>query len=591
MSTGAIYLALDTIQSDAKTQLDNEALLYAQEGLEAVRNMRDRDFLSLTNGDHGLELVAGEWQFIAAPEEIDGGFYSRTVTIEDVYRDATTGDIAETGDIDLDMKKIISEVTWSWKAIHERPITLITYLANWPSDDWIQTTCPEFDAGYYFDTSTVSSAPPPVDNCALQIATILSPTTFFSSANVGSHGKDVVIDGNYAYVAVSKTKKGFAVIDISDPANPSVIATKDIGGKGRYISKQGNYVYIGIDNFWGGLAVVDVSNPSNPVVDSSVFSIFSGNQPTPDGDYMFMGIERFFYSFISININNPTSAYLVDWLNLWTNVRTVHLDGDYAYLGVDNDWQGFRVVDVSDPQDVSQIASLDVGEEVNAVEITGSIAYVGTEQSNNSLQVVNISDPYNPAIVTSVDVGGEIEDLVMYGDTLYAAINTQNSGLAVIDISNPLYPELAYNLDVQGKAKGIDTDGDYVYLTINTSNKGLVIIEVAQAGVSTSGQYVTKVSDTGSTDTKYNFIDWDHIEVPGASLKFQFRTSSTESNIWTATWVGPDGTGSTYYDTPRTPIKLHEGRTGSRYMQVEAFLESDGVTTPVLEDIRINYNP
>lgn len=590
MSVGAVYLALDVVQNDAKIQLDNEALLYAQEGLEAVRNMRDNDFLSLTSGDHGLVLVDGKWEFIAAPEEIDGFFY-RTVTVDDVYRDPTTGEIAETGNLDPDIKKITSEIVWSWKAVQERSVVLTTYLSNWPSDDMVDTTCTEFNAGYYFDTVAVSTAGPPADNCAVQIGSITSPSTFFTSANVGSHGTDVVVDGDYAYVAVSKTQKGFSVVNISDPTNPYVVSELNIGGKGRYVAKQGNYVYVGVDNVLGGIAIIDVSNPSNPQKDNSIFNIFAGNQPAPSGNYLYVGIERFLYSFIAVNISDPLNAYIIDWLNLWTNVRAVHLNGNYAYLGVDDDWNGLRVVDVSTPNNINQIASLDVGEEVNAIEISGSVAYVGTEQANNSLQVVNISDPNNPVVVNSLNVGGEIEDLVIDGDYLYAGLNVQNSGLAAIDISNPLYPSLLYNLDIGAKVEGIDTDGDYLYLANDTNNMGLVVIGVTEEGMATSANFVTAVFDTGNTETQYNFIDWDYVEAQGTSVKFQFRTADSAANVWTATWVGPDGTGSTFYDTPRTPITLDSGRTGNRYMQVEAFLESDGVATPTLESIRINYTP
>lgn len=590
MSVGAVYLALDVVENDAKIQLDNEALLYSQEGLEAVRNMRDNDYLSLTNGDHGLALEDGKWGFVAAPEEIDSFFY-RTITIDDVYRDPATGEIAETGDLDSDIKKITSQVTWNWKAVQERDVVLTTYLSNWPSDDVVETMCTEFNAGYYFDTAATPTAGPPVDNCAVQIASITSPSTFFASANVGSHGTDVVVDGNYAYVAVDKVQKGFSVIDISDPTNPFVAAELDIGGKGRYIAKQGNYVYVGVDNVLKGVAVINVSNPTSPQKDSTVFNVFAGNQPAPSGNYLYMGIERFLYSFIAVNISDPLNAYITDWLNLGTNARTVHLSGNYAYLGVDDDWNGLRVVNISDPNNINQIAAIDVGEEVNAIEISGSVAYVGTEQADNSLQVVNISDPNNPVVVRSLNVGGEIQDLVIDGDYLYAGLNVQNSGLAAIDISNPLYPSLLYNLDIGAKVEGIDTDGDYLYLANDTNNKGLVIIGVTEEGMATVGTFVTAVHDTGSTETQYNFIDWDYVESPGTSVKFQFRTADSAANVWTATWVGPDGTGSTFYDTPRTPITLDSGRTGNRYMQVEAFLESDGATTPTLEAIRINYTP
>jgi len=207
------------------------------------------------------------------------------------------------------------------------------------------------------------------------------------------------------------------------------------------------------------------------------------------------------------------------------------------------------------------------------------------------LQVLNVSDPYNPVITTSIDVGGEIEDLVINGDYLYAAINNQGAGLAVVDISNPLYPTLFYTMDVQGKAEGIDTDGDHIYLAIDVSNSGLVLIGVAEEGITTTGIYESDILDGGSEAVEYNFLDWDHIEVPGGSVKFRLRSADSTGNIASATWVGPDGTTNTYYETARTEIVLDPSRAGQRYIQIKAFLESDGVTTPVLESLRINYNP
>lgn len=58
-AVGITYLSLDTLNRDSKVVLNSEAMHYAQEGLEVVRNIRDRNFLSLTNGDHGLVLNNG----------------------------------------------------------------------------------------------------------------------------------------------------------------------------------------------------------------------------------------------------------------------------------------------------------------------------------------------------------------------------------------------------------------------------------------------------------------------------------------------------------------------------------------------------
>ena len=110
-------------------------------------------------------------------------------------------------------------------------------------------------------------------------------------------------------------------------------------------------------------------------------------------------------------------------------------------------------------------------------------------------------------------------------------------------------------------------------------------------GVTTSGTYISNYLDTGSADPLYNFIEWEHTEVPGGSVKLQIRTADSVENLETAAWVGSDGTNATYYENSRTAITLDPGRSGSRYCQFLIFIESDGVSTPIVESIRINYTP
>ena len=141
-STGVLYLSLDVIQRDAKLPTTNEALLYAQEGIEASRNIRDQNFLLLETGDHGLSRLSGAWEFENTSETIDS-YYTRTVTVEDVYRDAYGEITSAGGTLDPDMKKVASEVEWDWKDIFPKSITLTTHLSSdcgW-STSAIQRSC------------------------------------------------------------------------------------------------------------------------------------------------------------------------------------------------------------------------------------------------------------------------------------------------------------------------------------------------------------------------------------------------------------------------------------------------------------------
>ncbi len=589
-STGVFYLSLDTIERDSKTTLSSQALLYAQEGIEAVRNIRDTAYLSLTNGDHGLDLASGSWTFVPAPETVDTS-YARTITIEDVYRDIN-GDIASEGTIfDPETKKITAEVTWNHRGIIPKSTSLISYMSNWRGDDWIQTTCDEFDEGTYSGIITETQTSPPVNNCGIVLELIESESEFFASSDLGKHGNDVVVDGNYAYVASNGTNNGMFIVDVSDPSNPSITSNLNVTSKGRYINKDGNYVYIGIQNSSKGLTIGNVSNPSSPSVTTTQNVGAYGNEAEVSGNYLYMGVDDNDDSFLVYDISSKGSPAEVDSIDFSDGVQVIELNGNYAYVGLDDDHDGLRVVDISTPTNVSEVASLDVGEEVNAIIISGSLAYIGTEDSSNSLRVIDISTPTNPSELTSIDVGGEIQDLTISEGYLYAAIDTQNAGLAAINISNPYNPTLSYNLDIAGKGEGIDSDDNYIYIATDTANRGLVIIGTTTSGVTTSGTYQSPAFDTRSSDTLYNFIEWDHVEVPGSTVRFQIRTASSEAGLTSATWVGSEGTNDTYYENPRTQIVTSPSASGIRYIQYKGYLDSDGISTPTVISVRINYTP
>ncbi|MDD3862043.1 MAG: prepilin-type N-terminal cleavage/methylation domain-containing protein [Candidatus Gracilibacteria bacterium] len=592
-TVGITYLSLDTLHRDAKVVLSNEALLYAQEGMEATRNIRDKNYLWLTNGDKGLELIDGSWEFGLAPEDIDG-FYGRTITISDVYRDEFGG-IKEEGTIfDPDTKRVDVSVAWMQNGIIPKEVNLTEYMSNWRGDDWIETACSEFNLGTFDSSETFELEEGSADDCGVKLAEIELASEFQTSADVGKHGTDVIVDGNYAYMTVSDNSTGLQIVNISNKSAPSITSTLNVGGKGRYINKIGDVVYVGVGKNTAGMAAVRVSNPASPSLASTIGSSAYRNRADKTGDYLYIPFEKnsgSLWIYRVIISGGSSTVQSVRNINFGDAIRYILINGSYAYLGLYDDYTGFKILSLADPTNPQTVGSLQVGEEVNAIGIDGNIAYLGTENSTNSLRIVNISNPASPVQISALDVGGEIKDLVISGNYLYAAVDRPHNGLATVNISNPYIPVLAYTLDVQGKGSGIDADGGYIYVTTTTANKGLIILGETVSGSSTNGTFFSQIFDTGSSDTIYNFIEWDAEEPNGTSIKFQVRTSDSEENIESGTWVGPDGTNSTYYENSRTVINLSDDRSGERFFQYKVFLESDGTSTPVLNSIRINYTP
>lgn len=590
-ATGVFGLALDTLQRDMTNELKNKAINYAEEGIEAVRNIRDRNFLLLTNGDHGLQFLNDTWAFIAAPETINN-FYERTIFIEDVYRDSN-GNIAESGTYDPEAKKIKSEVLWYEKGFIPKSMSISSYFMNWTGNDWTQTTCSEFNAGIFEYTETEVTVAPPTDNCVVKLGLVEEQSDVLVSADIGEHAQDIFVEGSYAYTATNKTNEGLTIINISDPLHPSIIKNLDIGGKGKYVTKSGNYLYMGVEKSTKGLAIIDVTTPASASLVKSFNIGAEGNQPDVVGNYVYMGVDSESSGFKIINVTNKSNPSITSSLNVEGEVNTVRVVGSYAYIGTDNDQKGFRVINISNPQSPSITATLNVGDDINAIEISGPFAFVGTEESENqnTLQVVNIASPTQPIIATSLNVGEEIQDLVASSDYLYAALDDNHEGLAAINISNPTQPTLIYTMDITGKATGIDTDENYIYITTDVNNRGVVIVGTTITETAQNGIFTSTAFDTGSEDTRYNFIAWDSTQIPGGSVKFQIRTTETLEGFNSATWVGSDGTGSTFYEISRTPIVLDPNASGTRYAQFKMYIASDGTTSPQIENVRINYTP
>ena len=110
-----IFLILDSYITGRLAEEITRANFFAEEGLEAVKSIRDNNFVNLTNGDHGLIISGGNWQFSGTSEIINGKF-TRIINVEE---------------IDPNRKKVTSLVTWQFTEARPQEVMLVTYLTNW----------------------------------------------------------------------------------------------------------------------------------------------------------------------------------------------------------------------------------------------------------------------------------------------------------------------------------------------------------------------------------------------------------------------------------------------------------------------------
>ena len=90
------------------------ATYLAEEGYEAVRNMRDEDFSNLADGTYGLLESGSQWTLSDSEDVTD--IFTRQVEISSV---------------DENRKAIVSTVTWQQNALRPGSAVIEGQLTNW----------------------------------------------------------------------------------------------------------------------------------------------------------------------------------------------------------------------------------------------------------------------------------------------------------------------------------------------------------------------------------------------------------------------------------------------------------------------------
>lgn len=101
----------------------------AEEGLEAARSIRNRNFTLLSNGTKGIGISEGVWSFIGTNGVVDK--YTRRVSVKKASRDAGGSLVASGGTTDPDTFFVKSWVTWNYSVGQTKSFSLDTVLTNW----------------------------------------------------------------------------------------------------------------------------------------------------------------------------------------------------------------------------------------------------------------------------------------------------------------------------------------------------------------------------------------------------------------------------------------------------------------------------
>ena len=309
----------------------------------------------------------------------------------------------------------------------------------------------------------------------------LYPPTIPTYIDTTNSATGVFVSGDYAYVA--DRKSGLAIIDVSDPLNPSppsYIVTTDAATD---VFVAGKYAYVTVG--FSGLAIIDVSDPLNPVAPNYIDTAGYAQSVFVSGDYAY--IAEYENGLAIIDVSDPLNPLGPMYVDTIGEAIEVYISNNFAYVvNMRNRLTRINVSDPSNPGSPSYINSTGVA---TSVFVSGDYAYVvGSERFeklypeyllvtySHFLEIIDISDPLNQEPQSYLtNISGYAQGVFVSGN--YAYIAEDRGGLAIINVSDPLKPGIPSYLNTAGSAQDVFVLGDYVYVA--ERSKGLGIISLS----------------------------------------------------------------------------------------------------------------
>lgn len=220
-------------------------------------------------------------------------------------------------------------------------------------------------------------------------------------------------DGTYAYAGVGSR---LAIIDLADPEQPRLVGqTEPLGHLPTAVVSKTPLCFVGLIN--GGFRVIDVSDPAMPTVVNSMELASRVEDLDTDASLAIVSTENAGLYFLDLAENPPTILSQFD--HPYFSGGTVEIHGQYAYC-IEG---GLRVFDISD---AAHPATMGVRPDFHGLFVSrrfddGLLGFFlnTSDASNVQLEAIEFIDPwvvYEPFWAGRYVEGGS--EVAIDGDTL-----------------------------------------------------------------------------------------------------------------------------------------------------------------------------
>lgn len=201
----------------------------------------------------------------------------------------------------------------------------------------------------------------------LQIVNVGNPAAPVSAGNYtisnSYGGRGVFVVGNYAYVMMSGGAN-FTIINVTNPAAPTLAGSATITGTLAEVVVSGNYAFVASSSTSAEMQVVNVTNPAAPsrVYTMNMSGTIAASRIAISGNTILISRTTSVYA---VDVTTPTAPVERGSVAIGGTVNDIALNfaygGKHALIACANTSAEFRVVDITTPATLTIAGSVNYG--------------------------------------------------------------------------------------------------------------------------------------------------------------------------------------------------------------------------------------
>jgi len=613
--------AIEAVRATGNTGKRNNAIFKIKEISNAftiIKNDMWSVITSNTNaGDKHLLFENNKYTLVNGASELEGISYS--ISINEVYRDANGDIVTSGGSLDPHTRKAL--ITASWIDIIGETISVESdiYVNDWNTLEWVITTQDEFNLGSFDKTKSTNS-----EGGEVTLQQIIYPDWCKPSLAVNEYdipgdatAKTLFSKIGETYLGTGGNTSGvaFTKLSISGVDDPVINVEGEFNGYlTNNIFVDGNYAYLATTNNSKEVVILDIS--STPYTEIGYFNTSrteDANSVYVVGNTGYVAAGRYVFTFDLSSKTGSRSQLGIKQISLNQNwgatasVSQIVVINNYLYASLDQDWYELVIVNVTNPANMQITSQTSVNNQQTFdiyVKSDGTRTYFGTGSSSYEREFF-ILDTSNksgarPTIGRYDTNGMSVKGIaIVEEDNRAVLVGVSGEEYQAVDISNEASPVRCGGMQLNAGINDVDSVRDsqsnsYSYILTNDTSTDFRILRGGPGlggdetgyGYPDQGNFTSAVFDSTSATALYYSFDFI-AEVPaGTDIKFQLRSGNT-SDLSSQSWLGPDGTTGTFYENSGGVIP--QIISNKRYLQFKAYFTSDTISTPILKEVRINY--